>query len=622
MTKTVVVYSPSRFENDVWLPALWCQAKTYYEKHGQRQESWHWAPCIADIHSNNLDKVKLILGHIEPDVFAVSLYVWNYTIGHQVAQWVKQRWPNCLVITGGPHQYFKHDDNWFRNHPYIDASLPGDCYGELCIQQILDNLDDNGDLDYNTIADLCYPIGKNRRLAYSKHRSTVLDKKKFDYNWTSFAEQKIHVDHFINHARLNNPECKILSILETTRGCPYGCVYCDWGGGINTAVIKKDLDIVKQDLELLCSYDLKYLYIADANLGIFGDRDVEIIKNLVEYRAHYQTNIKLGYGGFAKTPNKLEYIKKILKLDVANQLSNSKEIKISMQSLDSEVLKNIDRKNIDLKSQLIAFEPIAKKQKLPLYVEMILGLPGQTLEKFYKELDVLGENWLSVMWFEWLLLPEAPAYDHAYRTKFSISTLTKQKGWAWDESNSERNVVIQTYSYTSNDYLEMLLSSSLYQMFVQGGFYRESVDWVQKQGTKTGQMIQTFYHELTENFDCHAQWSRILSDPNCPCHFDLPNGRSVYVGYYFAMLSFLDPQKFLSLVEKCFLEKFNCPKKILKRDQKRTINVDNVNTRTWLLDYSVSMSNNNVFDTVLEQFVNYNNSQQILRAKHRVLNPF
>jgi len=211
---------------------------------------------------------------------------------------------------------------------------------------------------------------------------------------------------------------------------------------------------------------------------------------------------------------------------------------------------------------------------------------------------------------------------YACCTKFSISTLTKQKGWAWDESNSERNVVIQTYSYTSNDYLEMLLSSSLYQMFVQGGFYRESVDWVQKQGTKTGQMIQTFYHELTENFDCHAQWSRILSDPNCPCHFDLPNGRSVYVGYYFAMLSFLDPQKFLSLVEKCFLEKFNCPKKILKRDQKRTINVDNVNTRTWLLDYSVSMSNNNVFDTVLEQFVNYNNSQQILRAKHRVLNPF
>jgi hypothetical protein len=37
MKKTVVVYSPSRFQNEVWLPALWSQAKTYYEKHGKKQ---------------------------------------------------------------------------------------------------------------------------------------------------------------------------------------------------------------------------------------------------------------------------------------------------------------------------------------------------------------------------------------------------------------------------------------------------------------------------------------------------------------------------------------------------------------------------------------------------------
>jgi radical SAM superfamily enzyme YgiQ (UPF0313 family) len=622
MTKTVVVYSPSRFENEVWLPALWCQAKTYYEQHGQHQDDWCWAPCIADIHSNDLAKVKEILQHTEPDVFAVSLYVWNYTIGHQVAKWVKQRWPDCFVVTGGPHQYFKHDINWFRDHPYIDASLAGDCYGELCIQQILDNLDDSGGLDHNTVTDLCYPTGVTRQLAYSKHRSTVLDKKKFDYNWPSFAKQKKHVDNFVNHARLNNSECRILSILETTRGCPYGCVYCDWGGGINTAVIKKDVSTVKKDLELLCSYDLKYLYIADANLGIFGNRDVEIIKNLVDYRSQYQTNIKLGYGGFAKTPNKLNYIRQILELDFANQLSNSKEIKISQQSLDGEVLKNIDRKNIDLTLQLTEFAPLAKKEKLPLFVEMILGLPGQTIEKFYKELDVLGENRLSVMWYEWLLLPEAPAYSHEYRKKFSLVTLTKQKGWAWNELNSERNVVIQTYSYTTNDYLEMLLSSSLYHMFVQGGLYKDSVDWIQKQGIKTGQMIQTFYHELAEKFDYTDQWLKILSDPDCPCHFTLPTGQDVYVGYYFAMLAFVDPQKFFLLIEKCFLEKFSCPKKILKKDQKRTITIDNANTQTWLLDYSVPTGNNNVFGAVFEQFVNYRNSQQILRARHRILDAF
>ena len=37
-------------------------------------------------------------------------------------------------------------------------------------------------------------------------------------------------------------------VLETTRGCPYKCVFCEWGGGINTKIYKKDVSIVKRDV--------------------------------------------------------------------------------------------------------------------------------------------------------------------------------------------------------------------------------------------------------------------------------------------------------------------------------------------------------------------------------------
>ena len=59
-----------------------------------------------------------------------------------------------------------------------------------------------------------------------------------------------------------------------------------------------------------------------------------------------------------------------------------------MQTLDSEILDNIDRKNIPLDKQLELFNPIAKNNKIPMYVEIIMGLPGMTLEKFYHELNV------------------------------------------------------------------------------------------------------------------------------------------------------------------------------------------------------------------------------------------
>ena len=563
--KNIVVYNPARYNNEIWLPAFWSQAKTYYEKHGTKKQQWYWTPCTADLHSDNFEKITSILEQAEPDVFAISLYVWNYKLAHQVAKWVKQRWPKCFVISGGPHQYFKHDLNWFNNHPYLDASLPGECYGELCLQQILDKIDNHGQVDFDEITDLCYPAGKNKLPTHSKKRSTIIDKKSFDYNWSSFAKQKDHIDQLVSYARENIPDCKVLAIVETTRGCPYGCVYCDWGGGINTSVIKKESEVIKQDLELLCSYELAYLYIADANFGIFGQRDIEIMQTLVDLRKRYQSDMKIGYGGFAKTPNKLEHIRKILELDIKNQLSNSQQIKISMQSLDDQVLKNIDRKNIDLEQQVDAFLPLAKSKKIPIYVEMILGLPGMTLNKFYHELDILGQNNLSAMWYEWLMLPETPAYDPAYREQYGIDIITKTHGWAWADPLSKMDIVIQTNSYSRKDYLEMLVATSVYHVLIHGGLFASSIEWIKKNHAITiGRLIKDLYRDLLDSSILQAQWREIVTDTEKNCFFDI-NGHQVFGGQYFLGLLCFD-QNFVYKVATWLKNTYECPDKKIKKD--------------------------------------------------------
>jgi hypothetical protein len=38
----------------------------------------------------------------DPDVFAIGTYVWNWTISQELARAVKQRWPDCLIVMGGP----------------------------------------------------------------------------------------------------------------------------------------------------------------------------------------------------------------------------------------------------------------------------------------------------------------------------------------------------------------------------------------------------------------------------------------------------------------------------------------------------------------------------------------
>ena len=540
-----------RFSGEIWLPFLWAQAKTYYELYGERCDEWQWFPCHADVYSAEYkDKIKELLQEVEPDIFAISLYVWNYSLAHEIAAWVKGRWPRCLVISGGPHQYLKHDANWFRYHPHLDASLPGDCYGELCFKQILDNYDDEtATVDWNKVTDIYYP-SKSRFSIANRVSMTRTERKDYQFDWSSFSAQKDHLLEFARYQRQEFPSSMLLSVLETTRGCPYGCTYCDWGGGTLTTVLQKSSDTVKQDIDALMDFGITYLFLADANFGIFGQRDVEIIRYLAQRKEETQQPFGVGYGGFAKTANKLEFIRDILNIDLDNNLSMTQELKLSMQTLDDVVLDNIDRKNIDLDRQLEVYQPLARHRKLPLYVEMILGLPGITLEKYYYELDVLGRNQLNVQWFEWILLPETPAYATQYRDKYGLETIIKQKGWTVKEESSEREVVVGCKTYTTSHYLQMLLSTSLYHLMVQGGWYRNSVDLILKtHNIGHGELCRDIYENyIMADPECshlrleiETRWNTILTNPWVACEFDV-DGHEVYGGWYFIALCFLRPQ--------------------------------------------------------------------------------
>jgi putative methyltransferase len=581
--KTIVICNFPRFSGEIWLPYLWASAKTYYEKYGKRTDEWSWHPCYVDVYSSEYkDNIKEILLAAKPDIFAISLYVWNYTLAYEMALWVKEQFPKCIIISGGPHQYFKHDINWFKEHWYLDASLPGDCYGELCFSEILDNYDNiTQSINWDTVTDIVYPSAA-KNIKVSKLSMAKADKKKFQYDWSALHSQHTQLIDFIDYQREKFPKSILLSVIETTRGCPYGCTYCDWGGGTATTVIKKSIENVKLDIDAVAQFDLTFLYFADANFGIFGDRDIGIIEYLVKRKKETGQMFKIGYGGFAKTENKLGVIRDILRIDFDNSLSLTKELKLSMQTLDDTVLHNIDRKNISLEKQLEVFEPLARDKQMPVYVEMIMGLPGITLDKYYYELNVLGQHNLSVQWFEWILLPETPAYATAYRTTYGIQTIVKNKGWAVVEEDSEREVVVGCSSFSKNDYLQMQLSNSLYHLIIQGGFYKESIQWIlTTHNIGHGDLIRNIYENyFLININCSKyknqvmqRWESILTDNNIPCTFDIDN-ENIYGGWYFVALAFLNANFVQNLIE-WLQSTYNIPTHIVTSNSQVNIHADN-----------------------------------------------
>ena len=68
------------------------------------------------------------------DVLGVSCYTWNSKLQYALASRVKARYPNCLVIAGGPDPDYK-DSEFFRRHPFIDIVAVKD--GEVTFNKIL-----------------------------------------------------------------------------------------------------------------------------------------------------------------------------------------------------------------------------------------------------------------------------------------------------------------------------------------------------------------------------------------------------------------------------------------------------------------------------------------------------
>ena len=49
-----------------------------------------------------------------PDILALSTYVWNWDITCQLARAVKKKYPNCKIVMGGPQVPFKQ--SWLEDN--------------------------------------------------------------------------------------------------------------------------------------------------------------------------------------------------------------------------------------------------------------------------------------------------------------------------------------------------------------------------------------------------------------------------------------------------------------------------------------------------------------------------
>ena len=127
-------------------------------------------------------------------------------------------------------------NDFFEKNPWVDIVCPSDAYGEIIIKEILDHYPIK---DFEDIPYIYYTNEKKEKLFSKK----TIDKRSFTWPSNIYKAQEKHLSSYINTSTS--------VMFETSRGCPYKCIYCEWGGGTHTKINKKPYSTILDELEWL-----------------------------------------------------------------------------------------------------------------------------------------------------------------------------------------------------------------------------------------------------------------------------------------------------------------------------------------------------------------------------------
>jgi tRNA A37 methylthiotransferase MiaB len=333
----------------------------------------------------------------DPYLVAFSCVIGNIEYSKLFAKAIRKAYPECHIIFGG--HGVSDNAEMLKENPFIDFSVCGE--GEHAFAALLKGLLHNDRFD--NIDNLAYRSGEE---IINNTAANNFDIKDYPSPYLSGLFDSVFKKY---------PDIEFHAIIETNRGCPYSCAFCEWCFTKNIRYFP--LERVKKEIEWMSSNCIEYSYCADANFGI-ARRDVEIAEFVVATRK------KNGYPAifrptYAKTSNETVFeAGKILNLNGAD-----KGVTIAYQSLNERTLELIGRKELSIDSYT-ELEERYSAQGIPTYTELILGLPGETYESFCSGLCRLIEagqhNSIAVY--------QCQIYDHAlmgnkeYQKKYGIQT--------------------------------------------------------------------------------------------------------------------------------------------------------------------------------------------------------
>lgn len=350
------------------------------------------------------EDIKDVVSRMEnPSFVGFSSYCWSTEYNKLLAKEIKEKFPECLIVFGG------HDipDSFdmLVEYPFIDVLCHGE--GEETIKKLLENY--CMDEPFDSVDNISFRTSNGSFVRTGTKLQSTLD------------YPSPYLDGWFDAIVEKHPEITFNAILETSRGCPNKCAYCDWGL-LESKTRMFPFERIRAEIKWMAEHKIAFVWGADANFGLY-ERDLQIADELVKSKKEtgYPERMRMNYA-----KNRFENVFAIVEKFKECEFDRIGAT-LSFQSMSPVVLKNIGRTNSSLdfyKSLLTEYN----KKNMKTYSELILGLPGETYESFIEgigKLFEIGQHFVFEV-YGCILLPNATMGQKDYIEKHGIKTVRSE----------------------------------------------------------------------------------------------------------------------------------------------------------------------------------------------------
>ena len=284
------------------------------------------------IQTRAIDIVEQIL-ETKPDIVGFGVYIWNIVETTDVVNLLKVIAPEVKVILGGPEVSYETEQQAIvQCADYVLTGAADISFYQLC-----------KDLINNTPPD--------RKIIHSK--PLELEDIALPYEY--------YTDEDLTHRLL---------YVEASRGCPFKCEFCL--SSLDKASVPFELTLFLEQMEILYNRGARNFKFIDRTFNLNINTTMQIMQFFLD---RMTDNL---YLHFEVVP---DHLPRKLKALLAQFPEGSLQFEIGIQTFNTEVQANINRKQNNAKSKENLLW-LRDNTHAHIHADLIFGLPGETFESF------------------------------------------------------------------------------------------------------------------------------------------------------------------------------------------------------------------------------------------------